>query len=380
MIFYFILFLFIAFAMVFADKIEDEKKKKALIFILISGLTIISGTRFELGGSDYYIYRGGFDAVPDLWHISEMQSSIQGMKLVNLFEPGFLFFCSLVKTFGFNFYGFTLIESAIWYICMYKGLKRYAGDWTIVLLVFLYKLFFYNTFISLRQSLTIALFFLALEYLQDKKPVHYYIVCCIALTFHNGALLMFLLYPLLQFQLSKKRLVIMNVICWTFYFLEKAGLSIFSLVNWGLTFINSESPLIIKAKAWLSFDYGLNIFHVLEYMALMLLVLMFYEKIIDTDKNAEFMIKIFLCLLPIFAIFSGNVVSTRFKDYFTITYGVILTYLCQIDKGRLKWMIKTGTLCICAYGYFRYLNNFDEGGLLPYVSYIEKGIGIFYPK
>lgn len=380
MIFYFFLFLCVTITMLFADKIEDQKKKKVLIFFLISGLTIISGTRFELGGSDYYIYRGGFDAVPELWHIGEMQNNVQGMKLVSLFEPGFLFFCSLVKTLGFNFYGFTLIEAAIWYFCMFKGLKRYANDWTIVLLVFLYKLFFYNTFISLRQSLTIALFFLALGYLQDKKPVQYYIVCCIALTFHNGALLMFLLYPLLKFQLNKKRLVIMNIICWTFYFLEKAGLSIFTFMNWGLTYINSESTLIVKAKAWLSFNYGLNVFHVLEYMVIMLLVLTYYEQIINTDKNAEFIIKIFLFLLPIFSIFSGNVVSTRFKDYFTITYGIILTYLCQIDNGRLKWMIKTGTICICAYGYFRYLNNFDGGGLLPYVSYLEKGIGIFYPK
>jgi hypothetical protein len=82
-------------------------------------------------------------------------------------------------------------------------------------------------------------------------------------------------------------------------------------------------------------------------------------------------------LLPIFAIFSGNVVSTRFKDYFTITYGIILMYLCQIDEGRKKYIVQLCTVAICAYGYFRYIINFDAGGLMPYVTFVSKGIGIF---
>lgn len=375
--FYLIFFLFAVLGMILADRIEDEKKKKFMIVILFAGLTIISGTRFELGGNDYYIYRRAFEAVPDLWHLSELHSKIEGIKLVNLFEPGFLFFNSLVKTLGFNFYGFTLIESFIWYICMYKGLKRYVGDWTLVILVFMYKLFFYNTFISLRQALTIALFFVAMQYIQDKKPIQYYIICCIALTFHNGALLLFILYPLLQLRLDKKRLALVNVVCWTLFFLEKAGISIFILITKVFELINSNSALIIKAKAWLSFEEGLSIFHILEYMLLMFLVIMYYEELIQSDKNAEFILKIFLCLIPIFAIFSGNVVSTRFKDYFTITYGIILAYLCDIEKGRLKWMVRTGTVLICAYGYFRYLISFDQGGLLPYASYLGRGIHIF---
>lgn len=376
--FYLILFLLVALGMILANRIKDEKMKKSMIIVLFVGLTIVSGTRFELGGSDYYIYRRCFEVIPDLRNLSEMRSRINGLDLINLFEPGFLLFNSLVKTLGFNFYGFTLIESVIWYICMYKGLKRYVGDWTIVLLVFLYKLFFYNTFISQRQALTIALFFVAMRYIQDKKPIQYYIICCIAITFHNGALLLFLLYPLLQIHINKKRLVLANVVCWTLFFLEKVGLSVFDLFTKILELINSNSTLIIKAKIWLSINQPLNIFHILEYMTIMILVIMYYDDLVKLDKNAEFIIKVFLCLLPIFAIFSGNIVSTRFKDYFTITYGVILAYLCKIEKERLKWMIQTGTAFICAYGYFRYLILFDLGGLLPYVSYLSKGIFVFW--
>lgn len=378
MLFYILLFAGVVLAMIMTNMLERERDKKIVIMILFVGLTIISGTRFELGGNDYYVYRRGYEAIPTLQNFYAVRSSIQGIRLVDSFEIGYLFLNSFVKTLGINYYGFTLIESVIWYACMYKGLKRYVDDWAIVIIVFLYKLFFYNTFISMRQSITIALFFLAFQYIQDKKIVKYYIVCTVGLLFHNGAILLFVLYPILQFRLTKKRLLLMNVVCWTLYALDKLGYSIFNLARSILELLQSDSVLIVKLKEWLSVPFGLSTFHILEYMLLMLLVIIYFEKILKSDENAEFILKIFVCLLPILAIFGGNIISTRFKDYFTITYGIVLMYLCRIDRGRLKYVVQLGTVTVCAYGYFRYLYNFDGGGLLPYVSYLTKGLGIFY--
>ena len=377
MTFYIIFFAFAVAAMLLTNIIKDKKKKKWIAIAVFIMLTLVAGTRFELGGSDYYIYRKCFETVPDIWNLWRMEDVVRDIHLVNLFEPGYLTLNSIVKTLGFNFYGFTLIESTIWFVCMYHGLKRYVSDWTIVLIVFMYKLFMYNTFISLRQSITIALFFVALQYIEDKKWIQYYIISIIAFSFHNAGIILFLLYPVFQFKLTKKRLMIANVVCWTLYLFEKIGISIFNVINYVLGFVNSNSSIIIKAKQWLSVSIGLNLFHILEYMLLMILVVMYYEKIIECDKHAEFVLKIFLILLPLFTIFGGNVVSTRFKDFFTISYGIVLMYLCRIESGRLKWLVQMGTIAVCLYGYVRYLMNFDAGGLLPYVSYISKGISIF---
>lgn len=376
--FYLLLFFLPVLAMAFDGKIENEKRRKIITFGLFIILWLVSGTRVELGGSDYYIYRRIYNAVPDLWHISELSQY-----LIKNYELGYLCLNILIKTLGFSFYGFALIESGIWYLCMYNGLKRYVRDWNIVFIVFLYKLFFYNTFISLRQAITIALFFVALSYIQDKKWVRYYTVCCIAVLFHNGAIVLFLLYPLLQIRLTKTRLLIANVLCWALYVLGKVGVSILPVLRYVLAVLASlegseqQGTLLIKAQDWLAADVGLNMFHILEYMLLMFLVVMYYEKIVAVNKNAEFIIKVFLVLLPIFAIFSVNIVSTRFKDYFTITYGLVLAYLCEIAQGRLKWIVRTGTVLVCAYGYVRYLRNFDAGGLLPYFSYLGTEIRIF---
>ena len=175
MLFYILLFLCTAFIILITNLLKQDRQKKIIYILWFVGVFLISGLRFELGGSDYYIYREGFEAIPKLWELNQLGDSIKDIKLVNNFEVGYLLFNSLVKTLGFNFYGFTVIESAIWYLCMYHGLKRYINDWAIVLPVFLYKLFFYNTFISLRQSITIGIFFVSWRLIQDKKIIKYYL-------------------------------------------------------------------------------------------------------------------------------------------------------------------------------------------------------------
>lgn len=213
-------------------------------------------------------------------------------------------FNSFVKTLGFNFYGFTVIESAIWYLCMYHGLKRYINDWAIVLPVFLYKLFFYNTFISLRQSITIAIFFVSWRLIQDKKIIKYYLLCILALLFHNGAIILFVVYPVMQFKLTKKRLLILNVIAWSMFLIDKLGFSIFVMINAILERIPSESTIIFKAKQWMSMNMPISIFHIAEYMLLMFLVIICFDKIIEKDSNSEFVLKIFTCFgYQYFAIF-----------------------------------------------------------------------------
>lgn len=363
--------------MVVIERTESPEIKKAITLVLFLSLILISGTRFELGGSDYYVYRRVFEAVPKLGQIMNLNDSVSDIKLVNMFEPGFLIFNSIVKSLGFSFYGFTLIESIIWYVCMYIGLKRYVDNWGIIFIVFLYKLFFYNTFISLRQSITIALFFVAWKFIQDRKPIQYYLICCLALSFHNGALILFVIYPLMQMKLTKQRTMVLSVICGTYYLLTLFGISLFGMAERILGGLESESALVYKIRMWLAMPERISIFHVLEYFLILLLVIVNYEEIIQSDKNAEFILKLFLFLLPLFTILGENIVATRFKDYFTITYGIILLYLCRIKQGQLKLLVQSGVILICLYGYVRYLYMFDLGGLMPYHSYLMRGIELF---
>lgn len=112
----------------------------------------------------------------------------------------------------------------------------------------------------------------------------------------------------------------------------------------------------------------------------MILIITNYKKIVDNNKDAELIIKIFLILLPIFTVLRGYIILTRLKDYFTFTYAIILLYLCNIDKKKYYTIIQIGTICICLLGYVKFIVSFDNGRMIPYSTYITKDTSIMVNK
>ena len=189
MVVYLIIFFFSVFALILNNILTKKNEKMIIEIIILIILCLISGTRYKLGGTDYFIYEKMFDVVPTLGDFNF--DTVHGIYGTFGAEKGYLYLNSIVKSLGFNFYGFTLLHSMFFYFSLYKGLKKYTNNFNLLIIVFLYKMFFYNTFISLRQSITIGIFFLAMHYIQEKKIVKYFMMCFIATLFHKGALILF---------------------------------------------------------------------------------------------------------------------------------------------------------------------------------------------
>ncbi|OHX51979.1 hypothetical protein BB777_03660 [Planococcus faecalis] len=68
---------------------------------------------------------------------------------------------------------------------------------------------------------------------------------------------------------------------------------------------------------------------------------------------------------------------TRLKDYFILTYPIVLGYLCLIDKGKYRNIVQISTILICGFGFIRFILLFDGGAMIPYESYLFKGYSIF---
>ena len=330
----------------------------------------------QVGGTDCFVYEKMFNAVPIINDFNfDTVHDIYGTFGA---EKGYLYLNSIIKSLGFNFFGFTLIHSIFFYFSLYKGLKNYTYNFNLLIIVFIYKMFFYNTFISMRQSITIGIFFLAMHYIQEKKIVKYFAMCFIATFFHNGAFILFLVYFINKFHLTKKMLIKINIFFIPTIFLSIINFPILNYFNFIVKLL-SDPTLIDKTN---SLVYGGNassigIFHTLEYFLIMFLVIHFFEEIISLDKNVEFILKLFVILLPLFTLFRGYEILTRFKDYFIMTYPIILGYLCMIDEKKMRKILQIGTVSVCLFGYIRYLILFDGGALMPYSSYLFKGISIF---
>ena len=111
------IFLFIIFVilLILSNYIKDLRIKKIISIISLVILCLISGTRYNIGGSDYFWYKNLYQMVPTN-NIFEQLLSFSNSTGI---EKGFVFYMSVVKILGFNFYGFTLIISSFPYSSPY---------------------------------------------------------------------------------------------------------------------------------------------------------------------------------------------------------------------------------------------------------------------
>lgn len=361
-----ILSLFIVCAL-FAYAIEtapNDRQRNQLIIICLVLLTFVSGTRL-VGGLDFATYEGHYRNLPTFPDVLN-----PALRNAN-YEIGYTYIASFFKTIGISFYGFCLIHATFFYFCLWKGLKRYTAHFGIVILVFLYKLFFYNTMISMRQSITVACFLLMVPLIQDKKYIRYYIAALLVSTIHNGAYLLFLIYPLVYVALNKTRLRWLNIIFIPTIFIGMAGIDVLGPIGRFLQDNAANASMASKSQLYFNSENAspIGIFHTLEYFLLMFVVYKNISRLNLRNDKVHIVMWMFLCLLPLFTLLRGSEILTREKDYFLIYYAVIIGYL--IDAlPRYRKAIYIFVTLLCAFGYYRYVMLFDGGHFLTYHSWL----------
>ena len=360
---------------IFAWAIEssrDERTRKCLIFICLLLLVLVSGTRL-VGGTDYSVYELQYHNVPTF------PDSLYPNLRNDHFEIGYQYITSFYKTLGVSFYGFCLIHAMIFYFCLWKGLKRYTNHFGIVILIFLYKLFYYNTMISMRQSLTVAFFLCMVPLIEQKKYIKYYIASLLVSTIHNGANLLFLLYPLVYFALTRKRIVWLNFIFFPTLFIGLAGINVLGFLEHFIVENAANEQMANKAAGYFDNENAsaIGIFHTLEYFLIMSIIIINLKRFNLKSDKVHIVMWMFLCLLPLFTLFRGSEILTREKDYFTIFYAVVIGYLIDC-LPRYRTAIYLCTFLICAFGYYRFAILFDNGCFLQYDSWLfEPGYSFF---
>ncbi|MBD5418815.1 MAG: EpsG family protein [Bacteroides sp.] len=328
-------------------------------------MALVGGTRL-VGGSDFEIYEGHYDQLaifPDVLDPDNRNLN---------YETGYTYIASFFKTMGVSFYGFCLIEDVFFYIGVYVGLRRYTKHFGIVILVLLYKLFFYDTMISMRQAITISCFFMMIPLITEKKWIWYYIACSLVATIHNGAYLLYIVYPLIYVKLDKYLIIILNVIFIPTILIGMSGIDVLGPLGEILKDNAANENMERKAEKYFganSAEQELGIFHTLEYFLLMALLLINLHKINLKNKYVHTSVWMFLCLLPLFTLFRGAEILTREKDYFTIFYAVILGYLVNTNI-RTRHLYYAAITLICAFGYYRFAILFDYGAMLSYESWL----------
>lgn len=370
----------------------NPKNKKILNVVVLLSLVFITGFRYYMGGLDVYTYEKTYNEVPSVQNVLNYLFFGVNENINENYEVGFLFLCAVIKSLGFSYFGFIIIYTLLFYTLMVKGLREFVSDWAAFFAIFMYKIMFYNTFISIRQGLTTAMFCFMLRYIRDRKWYIYFPWCILAFLEHRAAVILFPLYFITYMPTSKKFIRNYAIILAPTW-LIRSRIDLSGVMKFVSDIIQNDRAL----EHWIESTEQISIIHTIECYIFVILILLFYEKIMSNyrKKEVKLVLQIFLLTIPIFTIFSNWIFLTRIKDYFVLMYGIILGYIIEgrttsiinhdyfvrrrylrVGENNFK-IIALAILMACFIGMYRFVATFDAGELMNYQSIFFKDVSIW---
>ena len=359
--------------------VSRTKDQRIVCLVAIALLALVAAVR-NVGGTDFNIYRIIYNNAPSLSNFFKYYDVLDDHYRTYGVERAYLLGNSLFKALHFSYYGYIFVQAMFIIFTTYFALRKYTREFMLVVMVFLYKFYFYNTFISLRQPITIAIFFIMLRFMERRKILPYMLLAIVSFYFHTTAIILFPLYFLNRVKVTRRLIVTLNIIFLPTLILSAMDVPVLRVFEPILNLeIFATDEVFLKAENLIMGESltAINWLHTAEYFVIMVLLILFFYRIKEANPECDTMIKLFLCLLPIFTLCRNYEILTRIKDYFTISYGFILSYIAAVEKGKYRFMTYVLTGLWCAFGFFRFIVLFDGGAMLKYKPNFMLGRSLF---
>lgn len=173
-------------------------------------LVLIAGLRYRIG-TDSIIYEKYYEDVPTVFELFKFKfESIR-------FEPGFMVFASIPRTFSSDFMWLQFFESIVINTAVFWFILKFTKNKFLCLSLYYIVLYLNLNTQVMREALAVAVFLFAWPFLRDGKWLWYYCLSLLAFFLHTSAFLMMFL-PLLclpglnQFFILGKRTAIICVL------------------------------------------------------------------------------------------------------------------------------------------------------------------------
>jgi hypothetical protein len=202
MLAYNLLLLFMIILGICVCEIKKSRRNDALFLCITAvSMVVLSSLRANTVGIDYKQYTDYFKQVHDGgW--SFLISAANGYRV----EPGYGLLNYFVSLFTGDVRVFMLVVSIVAVGLTALLLYKYSPIPWIGMFVFGSFGFFGNSLSFLRQSIAIAIFLFAIQYLKDKKFLPYLLIVILAATFHKSILIMIPVYFIAHIKVNWKSL------------------------------------------------------------------------------------------------------------------------------------------------------------------------------
>lgn len=183
-VYYFTFFLVCCWVFLF----KNVYNVKAIIFPIII-LSIFSGLRNYTVGTDTANYTS-------LYRFSEE------FEFNSKVEWGFQIYNYLIYAFAKEYFWLFFFSSIIVTYCYLRVIKLYSNQYLISIFIFLSYGYYTFHFNGLRQGMAMAICFIALPYIIEKKLIKFFITVLLASFFHISAFIMIPIYLLVSLKIK----------------------------------------------------------------------------------------------------------------------------------------------------------------------------------
>lgn len=253
------------------------------------------------------------------------------------FEIGYFYFTCFLKSCGLNYFGYQFINTTIDFIVLYSFFSRYCKN-RIIMAFCLYYLFGCFSFEVnlLRNTKAIMLFIISIRYLQERKPLKYFILNGLGLLFHASAFIFLPLYFFIYKKPNKKIFIVLYILGNVIYLLKIKwiksflvflfpffpDIKIFNLI--GTYFINSDFG-----------EFGITIGY-LERTITSILIFLYFERL-SSDKQKYVFLNCFYIYIFIYLYFSeAYILIQRLPLLFVFSYWILLPRIYDFLKKENK--------------------------------------------
>lgn len=376
MLIYTMVFILTFSLLLLSTMVHNGLQKRVLAILPLIALMIITGTRYYMGGYDIYNYANTFKQAPYLgnFHLLHVLST---RRIIGS-DIGYQLLNSIIKTLGFNFFGFTLIVAIFFYISVYIGLSKFTDNLNLVLLVLMYKTFLGLTFVYMRQCIAVGIFLLSIKYIYQSKPIKYFLLIFLASTIHFSAIFLFFCYFLKFIKITRRGLIVFSVIMASSFIISLMDINVLSFLGYFAKFFSGSAQEKINAVAGNNNLYQgrSSVLHLIEFIGLDTLLIINFDNI-KLDEKKGLMIKLFLCTLPFYSLLANQAILSRVPFYFLLSYALIIDYISEDRRQAIKLLIYTIVALICFAGLFKFAASFDGGVMLNYRSILGNRLSIF---
>ncbi len=359
--FYYIILIVIFITILLNEFMHDKFEKKIYIFWIIF-LFIISAFRYETG-NDWLAYERMLDyELPFRTAIDNFSNYYNYNKDI---EIGYRLLNSIVKSAGGDLQTVFFITSLFSFISLSKFIKQYSNKKLISVIIY-YSVFFLNFNMSIiRQGIALSIFLIALNYLFDRKFIKYILLILIATSFHQSAIVLIPVYFIYRLHFNGK--VMLGTLL-VFLLLRVINVDFITMIA---LFLPTSLMNYVFGYLQGSIVQPLLSFGTIERLVssvLMIVALSFIK-----DKKLHFFGHLYIIYVILnFTLFKSDIILTRIRFYFQISYIVMIPILYTYYKKKIPKSVLFSLIFVFSFlpMYFFLSSNINKVLYNPYQNYI----------